>query len=238
MSAFGRKLPLSFGYGTFPRKLFLTENYLQLVFGKFCTRIYMYIPTSAGTTVKSVLLSSWLSCNFLEQASQFFRDEYGGRMYNLSGFMAGIYQSPGLLPKDAKKEEGLSIHAGATESSQIMYLQPGLVAESISSAEPATGKDFEELLEIAKKTSWAGYFGSPRWAGPELGKTIIEIRSRAYLKLALHILAGGDPNELPGYSKYNRPANINPGLSERTRQENAKRAHRQQQWIDRTGAKL
>lgn len=174
----------------------------------------------------------------LEQASQFFRDEYGGQMHNLSGFAVGLSWTPELLSKVAVMEEGLSIHAGAMETSQVMHLKPELVSDRVTSAEPATGKDFAELIEIAKDPEWAGYFGSPRWARPEIGKAIAEKRYRAYLKLALHILAGGDPSELPGFSKYNSPANMNPTVSKQNQELYAKRAKRQQEWINQTGVEL
>jgi creatinine amidohydrolase/Fe(II)-dependent formamide hydrolase-like protein len=174
----------------------------------------------------------------LDQASQFFRDEYGGQMHNLSGFAAGLSWTPELLSKVAVMEEGLSIHAGAMETSQVMHLKPELVSDRVTSAEPVTGKDFAELIEIAKDPEWAGYFGSPRWARPEIGKAIVEKRYRRYLKLALHVLDGGDPSELPGVSKYNSPANMNPTVSKQNQEWYAKRAKRQQEWINQTGVEL
>lgn len=133
----------------------------------------------------------------LHQAGDYFRDTYGGRMVNIMGLTAP--NDPGE-PPDAHplteaelKEDGLSIHGGAFETSGILFLRPDLVG-AFAEATPQTGTSFKELAEVARRPGWPGYFGSPRLATAARGT-----RWSLYIKVqtdyALAILDGADERQ-------------------------------------------
>lgn len=175
----------------------------------------------------------------LDQASQFFNDEYNAQMHHLSGYTSIGYGVLDLFSKDALEEEGFSIHAGAIETSITMHLRPDLVPADVMNAEPMTGQDLEEIVGIAEDPDWLGYFGSPRQANAVLGKSFVDERYGNILALALRVLDGDD------LSDERRIAALayQEGSSQRTRirqslNENARRAEIQKAWIDRVGAEL
>ncbi len=174
----------------------------------------------------------------LDQASEFFRDEYRAQMHNLSGYTASAFSAPELLSQEALDEEGFSVHAGVMETSIVMHLRPDLVAHDVTEAEPITGQNFADLIRFAREPNWTGYFGSPRWANAAVGKAISEKRHKLYLELALHVLDGGDPSDIPGLSNFASQDEDDPPVDDQLQEEHMSRAERQQAWIHRTGAEL
>lgn len=174
----------------------------------------------------------------LDQASQFFRDEYRAQMHNLSGYTASAFSAPELLSQEALDEEGFSVHAGVMETSIVMHVRPDLVAHDVTEAEPITGQNFADLIRIAREPNWTGYFGSPRWANAAVGKAISEKRHKLYLELALHVLDGGDPSEISGLSNFASQDEDDLPVDDQLPEEHMSRAERQQAWINRTGAEL
>jgi creatinine amidohydrolase/Fe(II)-dependent formamide hydrolase-like protein len=60
----------------------------------------------------------------LDQAGDYFRDTYNGRMINLFGLEPpAMSAEPGL----AAKENGIDIHAGASETSRVLFIRSHLV---------------------------------------------------------------------------------------------------------------
>ncbi len=174
----------------------------------------------------------------LDQAGQFFRDEYGGQMQHLSGYTAVGYSAPELLSEDALEEEGFSVHAGVMETSVVMYLRPDLVAQDVIAAEPITGQNFADLVKIAEEPNWLGYFGSPRRASAAVGQAIVDRRYKTILGLALRVLDGDDLVDEPRLAALAYQDSNRASLMHQSREERVRRAERQQAWIDRTGAEL
>src|SRR6188768_4018398 len=83
----------------------------------------------------------------LDDAGDYFRDTYGGRMIHLAGLDTG--QDPGLdamkaaLTAAALEEEGLSVHAGAFETSRILALRPDLVPPTVTQARSLTARTLQ-----------------------------------------------------------------------------------------------
>ncbi len=63
-----------------------------------------------------------------------------------------------------RDEEGFTVHAGADEQSEILFLRPEFVPQDYREAESLTGRNFADLVRIAKVNGWPGYFGAPRLA--------------------------------------------------------------------------
>ena len=114
----------------------------------------------------------------LDDAGEYFRDVYGGRMINLAGLDTG--SDPGVeamkanASKEAIAEEGIGGHAGLLETSRVMAARPDLVASSVASAPSVSARDLPELYRVAGRPGWPGYVGAPRHATPDLGRRIFE----------------------------------------------------------------
>ena len=137
----------------------------------------------------------------LDEAGDYFRDSYGGQMVHLLGLRAGPDVADSVVAATAtsaqRAENGFTVHAGLIEQSTIMALRPDLVPASVANAPSVTGRDFADLMRIAAKPDWPGYFGAPRFANPELGRRIVEAEGGHYVDIALKILDGLDPREIP-----------------------------------------
>ncbi len=139
----------------------------------------------------------------LDQAGDYFRDTFGGRMVNLDGLepkpTTDLPPSPILTEKE-REENGLDIHAGMSELSRILYIRPDLVDSDYKTARPFSARSMESLVEIAKGDSWLGYFGSPRLATTSRGAQIYRRRSTQLIDLALKILDGLDERTVPRFA--------------------------------------
>jgi creatinine amidohydrolase/Fe(II)-dependent formamide hydrolase-like protein/dienelactone hydrolase len=118
----------------------------------------------------------------LDEASDYFRDTYGGRMVHLWGLVP-VLQGWGTvlqgLTDAEKKEEGVSLHAGMDETSLMLHLRPDLVSADHKQAPVVTGQTLQESFDVARGRDWPGYLGSPRLASPDLGRRIWESFSAA-----------------------------------------------------------
>ena len=138
----------------------------------------------------------------LDQAGDYFRDTYGGRMINLWGLLpvlAGWGNVLQTLPADQKLEEGVSLHAGMDETSLMLYLRPELVAPGYRTAPVVTGKTTQESFAVARRPDWPGYLGSPRLGTAALGEQIWKSFAAAATKVTLDVLDGTDPAQ---YTRY------------------------------------
>src|SRR5690348_16271080 len=109
----------------------------------------------------------------LDQASDYFHDTYGGTMVHLFGLteVQDCYGTMAkLLSKKAADGDGFSVHAGAEEHSEVLFLHPKLVNPASVTAPSVTGKNFDDLYNLAEKDGWPGYFGAPRRASASLGR--------------------------------------------------------------------
>jgi creatinine amidohydrolase len=138
----------------------------------------------------------------LDEAGDYFRDAYGGRMVNLWGLLpviGGWGSAMSVMTEAQKKEDGVSLHAGADEHSLMLHLQPNLVAPDYQQAPSATGSTYAESVAAARQKDWPGYIGAPRLGNAALGRRIWTSFSAAALKTTLEILEGADPAKYPRY---------------------------------------
>ena len=138
----------------------------------------------------------------LDEAGDYFRDAYGGRMVNLWGLLpviGGWGTGMGAMTDLQKKEDGVSLHGGADEHSLMLHLQPDLVAPDYQRAPTVTGTTYAASVAAARETDWPGYLGAPRLGNAALGFTIWTSFSGTALKTTLEILDGADPAKYPRY---------------------------------------
>jgi len=144
-----------------------------------------------------------LHARALNQASNYFHDVYGGIMVHLRALMpiatccgteAKMFTSAELA------EEGFTVHAGADEHSQIVFLHPELVDPSYKNAPSLTAEGVGDLFRIAGTKDWPGYFGAPRLANAALGARHFSDFVRVESDLVLKILDGLDYRTIPRFS--------------------------------------
>jgi len=144
-----------------------------------------------------------LHARALNQASNYFHDVYGGTMIHLRDLMpiatcCGTEET--MFTSAELAEEGFTVHAGADEHSQIVFLHPELVDPAYKNAPSLTGKGVEDLFRIAGTKDWPGYFGAPRLANAALGARHFLDFVRVESDLVLKILDGLDYRTIPRFS--------------------------------------
>ena len=170
----------------------------------------------------------------LDDAGDFFRDVYGGRMVNLWGLLpviGGWGRAVYAISDAEKKEEGVSFHAGMDEHSLMLHLRPQLVDPGYRTAPIVTGATPKESVDVARRADWPGYLGSPRQANAGLGEKIWNSFSAAASAHMLKILDGADPAQFPRYEHLLRK---NPVFQEWITTGEARdreRQQRQQEWL-------
>ena len=138
----------------------------------------------------------------LDDAGDYFRETFGGRMVNLWGLLpviGGWGSGMSGMSAAEKKEDGISLHGGADEHSLMLHLQPNLVAQDFQQAPAFTGSTYAESVAAATQKEWPGYIGAPRIGNAALGRRIWTSLSAAALKTTLEILDGADPAKYPRY---------------------------------------
>ena len=138
----------------------------------------------------------------LDQASDYFHDLYGGTMLHLFGLteVQACYDvMPKLLDQTANEEDGFTVHAGAEEHSEMLFLHPELVNPAVKSAAPLTAKNFDDLYNLAEADAWPGYFGAPARASAAIGRaaswSLVPARST---RLHCEYWAGSTIGDCPG----------------------------------------
>jgi creatinine amidohydrolase/Fe(II)-dependent formamide hydrolase-like protein len=174
----------------------------------------------------------------LEEAGDYFMDEFGGRMVHLAGLADVSGESSDVvsaIPAGQRKEDGDSLHAGLIETSTTLFLRPDLVKENFRGAASLSSPNFAGLVALAEDKSWLGYFGAPRYATASIGALRFEHQRRFMTDALMKILDGTDPRTLSRYSKNILAV---PGVNEiveQTYAEEHRRKARQQDWLKRKG---
>ena len=175
----------------------------------------------------------------LDDACDYFRDTYGGRMVNLGGLDTG--SDPGVeamkasVSKEVLDEDALSLHAGLLETSRVMAVRPDLVPSAVAQAPSIPAREFPERFRIAAGSNWPGYFGAPRHATREIGQRVFEGDARWLISIATSVLDGqADERKIARVSALIQNADVAKAL-EPSMQRDAATAKRQREWIAARG---
>lgn len=142
----------------------------------------------------------------LDEAGDYFRDTYGGRMVHLFGLIPVLEAGPPSLDPAEAAENGLDIHAGRMETSAVLLLRPDLVAPGYRTAPSLPGKNFDDLIRVAQAPGWPGYFGAPKQATSAEAQARIQRRSEVAADYLWRIVEGAiDEREIPRHATT-RPA--------------------------------
>ena len=139
----------------------------------------------------------------LDQASDYFHDTYGGTMVHLFGLkpmMECCGSEERFFNANERAEEGLTVHAGADEHSQMLFLRSDLVADGYLQAPSLPGKTFDDLYRIAATAGWPGYFGAPRLANSAMGGQEFKLQSQKLIETTQQILDGLDWQKIPRFA--------------------------------------
>lgn len=127
----------------------------------------------------------------LDDASRYFAETYGGQMVNIMGLVSTAGAAPhDLFPAVQQKAEGFSVHADADEHSRMLFLKPELVAAGVRTAPAVVGHEPADLVSLAQKADWPGYFGTPSMATTEAGRRKMDGLATAATDVALKMLDG------------------------------------------------
>jgi creatinine amidohydrolase len=181
----------------------------------------------------------------LDQAGEYFRDTYGGRMVHLRGLVPTAEQLAKLkltplnlnLSELQRQEIGnMDEHAGFEETSRLLFLRPDLVSPLYSRLEPQTTNNPTEFFKRARVENWLGYLSSPRLANANYGARLQRYRSERDNALALAILDGMlDERDIPRYAQImTGDKQIMAELADSTKNE-LERERRQREWMRKRG---
>ena len=169
----------------------------------------------------------------LLEASEYFADRFGGTMVPLMSLVnSGSDAAPSVFTQAEAEENGVDVHAGATETSRTLFLHPELVHDDVDSAAPHTARSLDALVDVAESPTWTGYFGSPRVASPQAGAQLVAHRTGQVTELALRILDGFDWRGLPTSGDRD---NLNPSfqtLDQNLLARSGQERLAQEAWID------
>ena len=182
----------------------------------------------------------------LDQAGEYFRDTYGGKMVHLRGLEPTAEQLAKLnipppptfdLSASQMKEKGnMDEHAGFDETSRLMFLRPDLVNPIYKLLEPQTTDNPAEFFSRARAKNWSGYLSSPRLANANYGARSQQYRSKADNIIALAILDGTlDEQDIPRYGKtMTANKEMMSELTASTKNE-LERERKQREWMKKKG---
>jgi creatinine amidohydrolase/Fe(II)-dependent formamide hydrolase-like protein len=137
----------------------------------------------------------------LDEAGDYFRDMYGGRMVHLYGLLPVLEAGSQPLDPAEAAGSGLDIHAGRGETSDILFIRPDLVDPGYQTAPPLPGLSFDDLVRIAQSPDWPGYFSAPGQATAAEGKARLEQRTGVAAGLMWQIVdRTADEREIPRYA--------------------------------------
>jgi hypothetical protein len=96
-----------------------------------------------------------------------------------------------------REAEGFSVHADADEHSRMLFLKPGLVGTAVRHAPSVIGHEPADLVLLARKPDWPGYFGTPAIANVAAGRRKMDGLAAAAVDAALKALDGTLPATAP-----------------------------------------
>lgn len=171
----------------------------------------------------------------MDQAGDYFRDAYGGRMVNLIGLLPVISAWDGRKTEQERQEDGLLIHAGMDEMSMMLSLRPELVNPAYREALPLASPKMEGLIKIAQDRGWPGYFGSPRLGSAAHYEKGWKVAANEAINLALAILDGLDERRIPRFGEEMKKSAPDAALDQASLKHENEVRRKQEGWLMKKG---
>ena len=154
-------------------------------------------------------------------------------MINLEGLIYLGRPGADTRSEEEKREDAGSTHAGASETSLLLFLRPDLVNPAYKNAEPLPVRDQKHRIEIAKAEDWPGYWGSPRLATAAAAATRWKGNFSRFVELALKILDGFDYSKMKRFGDETVSSESIPGKT--FTEHNQEIETKQQEWLKQRG---
>ena len=134
----------------------------------------------------------------INEACDFVSETFRVTMLHLTGLFRGdaAIQSSGakINAKHFRADElssfGMDVHAGVSETSQMLAVRPDLVRPVFKSLPSQAGRSLEELRQIATRPGWQGYLSSPARATAAHGRAVKEWWIDGFTDLMLRAVRG------------------------------------------------
>ena len=167
----------------------------------------------------------------LDQAGDYFRDTYGGRMVNLTGILPVVAAWDGKKTDAERKEDGLPIHAGMDETSMMLALRPDFVNHDYKRAKPFASDKMADLINIAQAKDWLGYLGSPRLASRAQYANGWQIAAKEAINFGLKILDGLEDRTIPRFGDEMEKSPTDVALDKASLKHEAEIKIKQDEWL-------
>jgi creatinine amidohydrolase/Fe(II)-dependent formamide hydrolase-like protein len=136
----------------------------------------------------------------LNEACDFVSETFRVTMLHLTGLFRGdaTIQANGAkiqaryFRPDELSSFGMDVHAGVSETSQMLAVRPDLVRPVYKSLPSRAGRSLEELRQIATTPGWQGYLSAPAKATSSYGRAIKEWWIAGFTDLMLRAVRGED----------------------------------------------
>ena len=116
----------------------------------------------------------------INEACDFVSETFGVTMLHLTALFSGdaAIQADGekinarYFRRDELAAFGMDVHAGVSETSQMLAVRPDLVRPVYKSLPSQAGRSLEELRRVATTPGWQGYLSSPARGSAAYGRAI------------------------------------------------------------------
>ena len=125
------------------------------------------------------------------------------------------------------------MHAGAVETSLLLFLRPDLVSPFVYQAPTQTGQNWDDLVRLARAPAWPGYFGSPRLASAARGAQAFDGEAKMAIDYALKILDGLDERKILRLGNLAKMSPINVGIDRDAIEQEQEIQKKQQAWLQK-----
>lgn len=169
----------------------------------------------------------------IDQASEYFTDTYKGRMVNI--WNLAIRSNIAVLDSNQRNIEGYSVHAGTTEHSILFYLQPKFQTSAYKTAIPQRAAGPGDLVRVASKKDWPGYWGAPHMASIDLGNKAWTKWSNGILLQINMILDNTYDFSQPTYYQIMTHDPAQKAVNEDAIKYDRNKEARQRQWLEKKG---
>ena len=157
---------------------------------------WIFVLTGHGGPTHGIAVNE--ACDFVSQS-------VGATMLHVSGLFRAdqAMQAKGaaIAAKHFSPAQiasfGLDVHAGTSETSAILFLRPGLVADSYKKLPALSGQTPAELQTIAKTPGWQGYLSSPAQATAAYGRDVEAWWIEGMSSLISRAISGEDLSRAP-----------------------------------------
>ena len=134
----------------------------------------------------------------IDEACDFVSETFRVTMLHLTSLLRGdpALQSGGekIRARHFRADElssfGLDVHAGVSETSQMLAVRPELVRPVYRSLPNQAGQSLEELRQIATTPGWQGYLSSPARSTAAYGRAIKEWWIAGFTDLMIRTVRG------------------------------------------------